>query len=178
MKMNPLDAFLKKCEISKGPTLIVGSKIHEGTGKDDRRRRYEDVIGIDMDAGDGVDLVMNLEEEIPDDMIVDHIECTSVLEHSRRPWLLAANLEKLLIRGGTILIMVPWVWRIHNYPGDYWRMTPQAIRVLFPSVEWERTRYIVEGNLSDEVPRAFVNGVRFFARSELIMFGRKCSSTS
>lgn len=182
--MNVLDEFQSKFKVSEGRTLIVGSKIHEGTGKDDRRKLYRYAVGIDMEAGPGVDLVADLEEASDlayrhfGDRLFDHIECTSVLEHSRRPWLLAANLERVLIDGGTILVMIPWVWRFHAYPNDFWRMTPEAIKSLFPSVEWIGQSYIVEGRLVQKVPTLKAMSMRWMARSELIMFGKKCASTS
>jgi hypothetical protein len=182
--MNALDVFLRKCDTKEGRTLIVGSKIHEGTGKPDRRKLYKNVVGVDMEDGDGVDLVLNLEEETDliyrhfGDRPFDHIECTSVLEHSRRPWLLCANLQSAMDDGATLLVMVPWVWRIHAYPSDYWRMTPAAIESLLPEITWERQSYIVENELVESVPKIVHEGTRYLARSELVMFGRKCSSTS
>lgn len=177
--MNALDRFLGACDVRDGRTLIVGSKIHEGTDKPDRRTLYAIALGVDMEAGPGVDRVLDIEEPLPDRFgDFDHIECTSVLEHSRRPWLMAANLERALIEGGTILVLVPWVWRIHNYPGDFYRYTPQGIAALFPSIHWEGRGYIVEDRLVQKVPNITTGGVRYMARSELVMFGRKCASTS
>lgn len=186
--MNALKRFLKQCTINEGRALIVGSKIHEGTDKPDRRKLYADAIGVDMEEGLGVDRVCNLEED--EDVMqtfrkegwpadphywdkFSHVECTSVLEHSRRPWLLCANLERVMQPGATIFVLVPWVWRVHGYPSDYWRMTPAAVESLFPSIDWEAQGYIVEDNLVEKVPRLTQNGVRYFARSELVMFGRR-----
>lgn len=175
--MNALDKFLRGCDIREGRTLIVGSKIHEGTDKPDRRKLYKNVVGVDMEDGLGVDYVLNLEEqEAPGKF--DHIECTSVLEHSRRPWLLGGTLANSMVGGATLLVMVPWVWRFHSYGGDYWRMTHMAIESLFPEIAWERRSYIVENELVESVPKMVYDGVRYLARSELIMFGRKCASTS
>jgi hypothetical protein len=175
--MNALDRFLRACDVRDGRTLIVGSKIHEGTGKPDRRTLYGTALGVDMEAGPGVDRVLDLEEQFPDGFgDFAHIECTSVLEHSRRPWLMATNLERALVDGGTIVVLVPWVWRIHAYPSDYWRMTPAAIESIFPSITWEAQRYIVENELVAKPPNATLDGVRYMARSELVMFGRKCST--
>jgi SAM-dependent methyltransferase len=129
-----------------------------------------------MQEGEGVDLVHDLEQ--PLDMSFDHVDCVSTLEHVRRPWLFCENVNRMLIDGGTILVMVPWVWRIHSYPNDYWRMTPAAIQALFPDVVWEKQAYIVEDRLMDEVPKMRSLGYRWHARSELVMFGRKCASTS
>lgn len=175
--MNALDKFLRGCAVKQGRTLIVGSKIHDGTNKPDRRKLYENAVGVDMEMGDGVDHVLNLEVTSPPGLF-DHVECTSVLEHSRRPWMLCETLEMAMTNDATILVMVPWVWRIHDYPGDYFRYTPQAIESLLTSVSWERKKYIVEDRLVDEVPKLFHEGTRYMARSELIMFGRKCTSTS
>ena len=175
--MSAIDVFLKRCDVRSGRTLIVGSKIHEGTDKPDRRERYKEALGVDMEDGPGVDIALDLEESAPPGQFA-HIECTSVLEHSRRPWLLCANLERGLIDGGTILVMVPWVWRFHAYPNDFWRMTPEAVKSLLPSIEWEQQSYIVEGELVEKVPNLWHQNVRYIARSELIMCGRKCASTS
>jgi hypothetical protein len=176
--MNVIDKFQNACGPKVGRTLLVGSKVHDGK-KIDRRMLYGNAVGVDMEEGLGVDRVLDLEEPLPDDFgRFSHIECTSVLEHSRRPWLLAANLERALVDDGTILVMVPWVWRVHSYPSDYWRMTPAAIRSLFPNCEYSAQKYIVEGKLVDEVPKMNFNAVRWHARSELIMFGTKCNSTS
>jgi 2-polyprenyl-3-methyl-5-hydroxy-6-metoxy-1,4-benzoquinol methylase len=172
--MKALGRFLKRCDVQQGRTLIVGSKIHDGTEKEDRRRLYADAVGVDMEFGEGVDFVADLEEDLPDDIgTFEHIECTSVLEHSRRPWLLCAHLQKMLAPGGTLLVVVPWVWRIHNYPGDYFRYTPQGVASLLPEITWERERYIVEDKIVKMVPRLRVGNVRYIARSELAMFGRK-----
>lgn len=117
-----------------GRTLIAGSRVTPG--KSDRRSEFKDVIGVDMVEGPGVDLIHNLEYPIRGERF-SHIECTSVLEHCQRPWLMAAALEQMLEPGGTIFVTVPLVWRIHDYPDDYWRMTPSAIRFLFPAIRWD-----------------------------------------
>lgn len=171
--MKGIDRFLQRCKVQEGPTLIVGSKIHEGTDKQDRRKLYPNAVGVDMQAGKGVDWVANIEQQTVGEF--SHIECTSVLEHSRRPWLLCSNLERMLVDGGTLFVMVPWVWREHDYPGDYFRYTAEGVRSLFNAIEWEREAYIVEEQLYKRVPRMTAAGIRWLARSEIAMFGRKCS---
>jgi len=180
--MNAIDRFVAKRAVRQGRTLIVGSKIHEGTDKPDRRKLFDSAVGVDMEEGHGVDRVLDLEIALPDPVEelgqFAHVECTSVLEHSRRPWLMATNIEQLMREDATILLLVPWVWRVHQYPGDYWRMTPQAVESLFPAIVWDDPKYIVEDELVDKPPNLRANGIRWMARSELIMFGRKCTSTS
>ena len=154
-----------------GKTLIVGSRIY--VEREDRRKRYQDAVGVDMLAGPGVDVVLNLEEPLPADFgPFAHIECMSVLEHSRRPWLLAANLERLLVPGGTIFITVPFVWRVHGYPDDYWRFTASGVRALFPRVTWLAETY-AHSDMTDgqHVPCVKLKDWPYFARTEVCMFG-------
>lgn len=177
--MKGIDGFLRNCNVKQGATLVCGSKIHEGTDKPDRRTLYAGALGMDMLDGDGVDIVHDLEKPIPDSIgPFDHVDCVSTLEHVRRPWLFAANVEAAMTPGATILVLIPWVWREHAYPDDFWRMTPSAVASLFPSITWDRQAYIVEDRLRKGVPKLTALGCRWLARSELVMFGRKCASTS
>lgn len=134
-----------------GLALVVGSKVYKY--RKDRRQVYANAIGVDQEAGEGVDVVCDLESWDATRLLLTrpfaHIECWSVLEHSKRPWLLAQTLEKLLVVGGTIHVQVPFVWRVHNYPGDYFRFTPQGVRSLFPNIRWSKIAYATE-TLQDE----------------------------
>ena len=156
----------------KGRTLIVGSHVYPG--RVDRRLAYKDAIGIDMIAGDGVDYVLNLECDISTEIgMFDHIECCSVLEHSKKPWALASNLERRLLKGGTIFIAAPFVWRHHGYPDDYFRFTVNGIKSLFNNIEWtfDATTYFEEA--ISKKPIVKINGAPYLARAESICFGHK-----
>lgn len=158
---------------SPGRVLIVGSRVYPG--REDRRVGWRDALGVDMLAGPGVDRVLDLEELLPDDLgVFNHVECLSVLEHSRHPWLLAANIERLMAPGATIFIAVPLCWRLHAYPADYWRMSPAAVRSLFPAVTWDALMLAGE-RLHDGpgIPSVTVEGHPYMARTETVGFGRK-----
>jgi SAM-dependent methyltransferase len=92
-------------------------------------------IGLDMQEGKFVDLVHNLNEPVPLDP-VDTILCFSVLEHCNKPWIVAKNLINVLKKDGLLLLSVPFQWKVHGYPNDYWRFTPNGIKELFPDIEW------------------------------------------
>jgi SAM-dependent methyltransferase len=160
-----------------GRTLVVGSKVYGN--KLDRRRLYADAIGLDLFEGEGVDVVHDLEQPLPAALgHFDHVDCVSVLEHVRRPWLLAQNIEAALVEGGTLLVCVPFCWRVHAYPSDYWRMTAEALEVLFPNVEWISRKYLVNGRQRKVVPGKLDTGGQWMARAEMVGAGMKCSSTS
>lgn len=154
-----------------GPTLIVGSQVYRD--KEDRRKRYPDALGVDMLDGPGVDVVLDLEEDNPlKSGAFAHVECMSVLEHSRRPWMLAAQIERVMAAGATIFVSVPFVWRIHAYPSDYFRFTPEGVRSLFPNIEWKAlmlaTTDLREGKRIESVKP---NGYPYMARTETVGFG-------
>ncbi len=131
---------------------------------------------MDMLPGPGVDVVADLEEVPPWKLgLFMHVECMSVLEHSRRPWLLAANIERLLIGNGSIFVTVPFIWRYHGYPSDYWRFTLEGIAELFPSVEWTARAYVHDGitQHGEKVPAEKIDGHPFYPRSEAMAFGYK-----
>lgn len=156
-----------------GRTLIVGSKVYGG--KEDRRKRYADAVGIDMLEGDGVDRVIDLEEPLPDDLgLFDHVECMSVLEHSRRPWLMAANIERLMNPGASLFVSAPFVWRVHAYPNDYWRYTPEGVAALFPNIEW--SALMMASNILSAKPKLMAthsNGHPYMPRAEVAGFGHR-----
>lgn len=155
-----------------GRVLIVGSRVYKYRA--DRRALYADVLGVDMAEGEGVDVVLDLEDSLPEDLgKFSHIECFSVLEHVRRPWLMAENLERLLVEGGSLHVQVPFVWRVHSYPSDYWRFTTEAIRSLFRNIKWAHLMY-ANTHLVEEgkVPLIFKDGFRFLARTQVFGFGR------
>lgn len=127
-----------------GPFLEVGSKNY-GNTQDLRSlfARDQDYVGLDMEEGAGVDVVMDLTEDFADidatlgGQRFGTIFCLSVLEHCDRPFRMAENVTRLLQPGGCLCISVPFAWRIHAYPNDYWRFTPAGVRKLFPLVEFD-----------------------------------------
>ena len=164
--------FLVQCPHG-GRALITGSRLYEGSY--DRRGWYKDPYCVDMLPGDGVDLVHDLEEPL-DQGKFNHVDCCSVLEHVRRPWLFAENIQNVLEPSGTILVSVPFVWRMHAYPSDYWRMTPEAMPALFPEIEWKQRQIFAHGKPCKK-PGVLTEGKRsHLERCEVFAFGvKKCA---
>lgn len=164
-----LDHYLT-CQNVQGRALVVGSKQYND--KADRRRLYDSALGLDLELGNGVDIAHDLEQPLHDTFgLFDHVDCVSVLEHVQRPWLLCANIEKALKVGGTILISVPFVWRVHAYPSDYWRMTPEAVRTLFPSITWETLGFTGPEGWIRKPLSSNINGDVYLAKCEVVGFG-------
>lgn len=172
------DAMLALHKPARGRVLVVGSRIY-GTCRD-RRTLYHEAVGLDMQSGDGADIVHDLEQPLPPALLgYSHIDCCSVLEHVRRPWLMAANIVSALQPGGTLLVAAPFIWRQHAYPNDYWRFTPAAIETLFEGIEWIDCRMFSHDEFVLRAP-SFNDDLnrRWMGRTEVVAWGVKCDSTS
>lgn len=133
-----------------GPILEVGSRDYGNTTSFRDVFGENEYIGVDISAGKNVDRVADLASGIGD-LAEAHfalVICCSVLEHVRRPWEMAANLTRLLRPGGALYVAVPWVWRYHPYPDDYFRFSWRGIAELFPRIAWSRQAYST--NVPDE----------------------------
>jgi hypothetical protein len=154
-----------------GRTLICGSYVTQG--KVDRRMRYPDAVGVDMRPGFGVDVVANLEEPQPQLGLFEHVECCSVLEHSRRPWLLAEQLQERMRPGATLHVSAPFIWRVHDHNGDFWRLTTEGVRAIFPLIDWQVLIYGGERlyRPGAKTRSTKVDGFPFHERCETFGFG-------
>ncbi len=122
-----------------GSVLEVGSRDYGSTVPFRRELKYAgQYVGLDMSPGPGVDVVGDLSAGLCglQPASFELIICCSVLEHVKRPWDMAANIEQLLRPGGTAYLAVPWVWRYHGYPEDYFRFSHRGVMVLFPNLKW------------------------------------------
>ncbi len=125
---------------TKGPILEVGSLIVPGAANLRVLWRTSEYIGVDAVAGPGVDQVM---EWPPADMKpwanrFSTVLCLSCLEHAKDPFAVARGLKAALRIGGTLVVSAPFVHAFHEYPDDYWRFTPNGMKLLFgEGMRWD-----------------------------------------
>ena len=93
-------------------------------------RRY---VGCDLRAGPGVDRVEDLSRLSLPDGCAETIVCVDTLEHVFEARRAVEELIRVLAPGGVLLLAAPFDFRVHDYPSDYWRLTPSCIaRLLSP----------------------------------------------
>ena len=63
--------------------------------------------------------------------MLDGVFSLAVLEHIAAPWVLAAEINKVLKIGGLTFHVLPETFPVHEMPNDFWRMTDEALKVLF-----------------------------------------------
>lgn len=126
-----------------GPFLEIGAKDYGSTVNLRALFPGEIYVGIDMAEGKGVDLVLDLTRPFAeiDAALAGRrfgtVFCLSVLEHCAQPFLMADNITRLLAPGGTLYVSVPYAWKFHGYPSDFWRFTPEGVKKLFPGLAFD-----------------------------------------
>ena len=159
-----------------GPYLEVGSKDYGATQI--LRSIFSDrdtYIGADMQAGSGVDVVLNLTKTIEEiDVKLKGVRfgtifCMSVLEHCEQPFKMAENLTALLKPEGKICVSVPFSWKFHGYPSDYWRFTPEGVEKLFPKLKFNRANCLASTSRKLEFYRldAEVGKIKFSFKTQI-----------
>jgi SAM-dependent methyltransferase len=133
----------------QGPYLEVGSKDYGNTADLRRVLRHDGAYTrVDMQPGAGVDLVLDLTAPFEQldarlgGVRFGTIFCLSVLEHCRQPFAMAENLTRLLAPGGKICLSVPFAWKFHGYPSDYWRFTQEGVKLLFPRLSFDTAQCV------------------------------------
>jgi SAM-dependent methyltransferase len=138
------------CPTAHGPVLEIGCKYNDTGFKKFFKNQGVEYIGTDIEEsspvnplkpGKGqVDVVCDLtapENPLPKNYF-DLVICCSVMEHVPNPWVMAEKISELVKPGGKLYIAVPWVWKYHGYPKDYYRFTHTAIEYLYPNFTWDK----------------------------------------
>lgn len=98
------------------------------------RKLADSYLGIDWDGTlhrPMMDLVADLNCRIPlPDACADTVFSISVLEHLHNPQMLVDEAFRLLRPGGALVLQVPFQWRVHEAPYDYFRFTSYGLQHL------------------------------------------------
>jgi SAM-dependent methyltransferase len=91
------------------------------------------VVGLDIHPGCCVDLVGDAQRlsHFCRERSFEAVVSASVLEHLQAPWLVAAEINRVLEIGGLVYHQAPTAWPAHAQPNDFWRMSADGLRVLF-----------------------------------------------
>ena len=137
--LNQLDFIKKNIKKFKEPYLEIGTR-YSLTREIRKLFPNSEYIGIDMEDGPEVDVILdltrnfNIVDKILGQKRFNTVFCLSVLEHCSNPFMMSENITKFLNRNGVLCVSVPFSWKFHAFPSDYWRFTPEGIRILFPKI--------------------------------------------
>lgn len=118
-----------------GPVLTVGMRSASAGRLADAMAPFEGrrVFNVDIHGGLGVDVIADA-HRLSRTLRPGHFAVAAsfmVLEHVSVPWLVAAELARLLKPGGLAIHFAPWVFPTHATPSDYWRFSPEGLTQLF-----------------------------------------------
>jgi SAM-dependent methyltransferase len=116
-----------------GPILEIGS--YQVPGQEEiadlralfRARPY---VGVDVRTGPGVDQVADVEALPQADNSIGTVIAMNTFEHVPRFWRGFEEIRRVLRPDGALFLSCPFYFHIHDYPSDYWRFTPEALRLL------------------------------------------------
>ncbi|MGF1579219.1 MAG: methyltransferase domain-containing protein [Gemmataceae bacterium] len=118
------------------PILEIGSyQVPEQPGQNELinlRPLFEgkEYTGVDIRPGPGVDVVASVESLPQADESVGTVIALNTFEHVTHFWRGFEEIHRVLRPDGALVISVPFYFHIHNHPNDYWRFTPDAVKVL------------------------------------------------
>lgn len=142
----------------RAPVLEIGSRHYAKETSSDFRSLCAayDYLGVDMSAGANVDLVVDFTKNFAE---VDRalggrrfgtMLCLSVMEHVSDIVSFANNLTAITAPGGVLFLSVPFSWRFHGYPSDYFRFTPEGVKQLFPRFDFEDEAGMLSSNVAND----------------------------
>jgi SAM-dependent methyltransferase len=94
--------------------------------------RVTEHVGLEREGARGAraDVVYDGDRMPFGDGAFDTVLSNQVLEHVPDPRALWAEMVRVLAPGGRLIVTVPFSFRLHAEPDDYWRFTPYALRRL------------------------------------------------
>jgi len=127
--------FLREADEKPGDVLHIGSRL-VGSLTEDWRARFSKArryVGMDVHPGPAVDVVGDAHElsRLFGPASFDVIFSGAVLEHLAMPWIVAAEINRVLRPGGLTYHITHQAWPLHETPNDFWRFSDEALRLLF-----------------------------------------------
>jgi SAM-dependent methyltransferase len=122
---NPYDEEMMKLIETYKDGLILDC----GAGR--RDIYFENVVNYEIVGYDSTDII-GVGEHLPfQSNTFDAVFSIAVLEHVRDPFRCAAEIARVLKRGGRLYCCIPFLQPLHGFPHHYFNATPQGARRLF-----------------------------------------------
>ena len=87
-------------------------------------------LGVDVRPGPGVDQMADVQDLPFPDRSVGTVLAMNTFEHVPQFWRGLTEVYRVLRPDGVLLMSSPFYFHIHAYPNDYWRFTPEALKLM------------------------------------------------
>ncbi len=146
-----------------------------GAGEAGHRRYFRQGRYLALDAGTGdaswdysrLDIRGDLAHLPLRSGSLDCILCMVVLEHTRNPREVLAEFARTLKAGGSLHLVVPFLWEEHQAPHDYLRFTRYGIRMLLEEHPYRIELLEPMGGFFQVCARRCISFLDFFQRGWL-----------
>jgi len=127
-----IENAINKLDLTKGKCLLVGDSLK---GKGDASVIIKNTAIVDMLPAKCEILAPTYPDvdimDMPyDDNEFEYVIADQVLEHVRKPWIAVEEVRRVLKPGGLAILTSALLFYIHGVPNDYWRFTPDGLKVL------------------------------------------------
>jgi SAM-dependent methyltransferase len=93
-------------------------------------QKYREYVGADLEGNALADCTIAADGKLPmADGSVDAVLSTQVLEHVLDPAAYLAEAHRVLRPGGFLILSTHGLWVYHPDPTDFWRWTPDGLRL-------------------------------------------------
>ena len=97
-----------------------------------RERTFPNCLYLEVYRSRSADLVVEPNCRYPiRSGSLDGIGCFAVLEHTRQPWLVVGEIQRMLRPGGKVFIDWPFLQPVHGYPSHFFNATREGLVSLF-----------------------------------------------
>lgn len=141
--MDKFSYALVKCAASifgaRGPVWEIGSYRVEGQEEyGDLRALFPglEYVGCDMREGPSVDRIEDATALSAAAGSIGTLISLNTLEHVFEIQKGFSEIARVVAEDGTAIVNVPFHFKVHDYPGDFWRVTPEAMERLMSAFAW------------------------------------------
>jgi SAM-dependent methyltransferase len=121
-----------------------------GPGRDHALFRGRKMVGLDRYAADNIQIVADAEKPLPiADASYDAVFSNHVMEHLCRPEDTLRECHRILRAGGTLMVSVPFMTKIHLAPDDFCRFTEHWYARVLSDIGFRDIAATPIGNLFD-----------------------------
>ena len=135
------DWFIEHRSLIMPHVLEVGSARPKDAWWADLRSQLgmegEEWTGVDMQESDCTDIVADLTEFMLSKEDFGSCVCAETLEHVTYPARMLHAIWWALRPGAWIVITTPFAFPVHDFPNDYWRFTPEGMKLLLRDAMFE-----------------------------------------
>lgn len=131
-----------------------------------RKQRY---TGVDLGVGDptwdyrGLDVIADLTALPFRCGAFDAALNVVTLEHLREPGAALKEIARTLRLGGSLLLIAPHEWEVHQAPHDYFRYTRYGLAYLLSEAGFAEIEIKPAGGYFRLLARRLLNGLQFFS---------------